>query len=58
MEKVAKKMEILLMTGVTVLLGGGVGFLTHVVKMERRQQVAPATSKNEQVAYPALRLVK
>ncbi|EZP62052.1 MULTISPECIES: hypothetical protein [Exiguobacterium] len=51
-------MEILLMTGVTVLLGGGVGFLTHVVKMERRQQVAPATSKNEQVAYPALRLVK
>jgi len=58
MEKVAKKMEILLMTGVTVLLGGGVGFLTHVVKIERRQQVTPVTSKNEQVAYPALRLVK
>jgi len=58
MEKVAKKMEILLMTGVTVLLGGGVGFLTHVVKMERRQQATTVTSKNEQVAYPALRLVK
>ncbi|WP_201247404.1 hypothetical protein [Exiguobacterium sp. ZWU0009] len=51
-------MEILLMTGVTVLLGGGVGFLTHVVKMERRQQAITVTSKNEQVAYPALRLVK
>lgn len=46
------------MTGVTVLLGGGVGFLTHIVKMERRQQVTAVTSKNEQVAYPALRLVK
>lgn len=46
------------MSGVTVLLGGGVGFLTHVVKMERRQQAAPVTPKHEQVAYPALRLVK
>lgn len=57
-KRVAKTMEIILMTGVTVLLGGGVTFLTHVVKTERRHVSANVKTHVERATYPSLRLVK
>lgn len=46
------------MAGVTVLLGGGATFLTHIVKTERRHVSANTKTQVERATYPSLRLVK
>ncbi|WP_214845801.1 hypothetical protein [Exiguobacterium sp. S90] len=51
-------MEIILMTGVTVLLGGGAIFLAHIVKTERRHIATDVKTNVERATYPSLRLVK
>ncbi|WP_157964477.1 hypothetical protein [Exiguobacterium flavidum] len=51
-------MELIVITGVSVLFGGGVSFLTYIVKKERAHLSDSPKTEAVRAAYPALRLIK